>query len=90
MGVVLAKLEIPHTPVVLGLILGSIIESNFVRTYTIVHAEGKNLLIYVLTRPLCLAILLLTIYLIYANVKALRRGKEIGKDSNIQQDLQED
>lgn len=90
LGVVLAKLEIPNTPVVLGLILGSIIESNFVRTYTIVHAEGKNLLVYVLTRPLCLAILLLTIYLIYANVKALRRGKEIGKDSNIQQDLQED
>jgi len=90
LGVVLAKLEIPNTPVVLGLILGSIIESNFVRTYTIVHAEGKNLLVYVPTRPLCLAILLLTIYLIYANVKALRRGKEIGKDSNIQQDLQED
>lgn len=90
LGVALAKLEIPNTPVVLGLILGSIIESNFVRTYTIVHAAGKNLFVYVLTRPLCIAILLLTVYLIYANVKALKRGKEIGADSNIRQDLQED
>lgn len=90
LGVILAKLEIPNTPVVLGLILGSIIESNFVRTYTIVSAQGKNILLYVLTRPLCIGILLLTIYLIYANIRALKRGQEIQKDSNIEQDLQEE
>ena len=61
-GVLLAKLGIPNTPVVLGLILGSIIESNFVRTYTIVSAQGKSILLYVLTRPLCIGILLLTVY----------------------------
>lgn len=90
MGVILAKLEIPNTPVVLGLILGGIIESNFVRTYTIVAAQGKNFMFYVLSRPLCIVILLLTVYLIYANIKALRRGKEIQKDYNIEQELQED
>lgn len=89
-GVLLAKLGIPNTPVVLGLILGSIIESNFVRTYTIVSAQGKNILLYVLTRPLCIGILLLTVYLIYANIKALKRGKEVQQDSKIQQELQEE
>lgn len=88
LGLILAKLEIPNTPVVLGLILGDIIESNFVRTYTIVSSQGKNILLYILMRPLCIGILLLTIYLIYANVKVLRRGKEIQKNSNIQQELQ--
>ena len=89
-GVLLAKLGIPNTPVVLGLILGSIIESNFVRTYTIVSAQGKSILLYVLTRPLCIGILLLTVYLIYANIKALKRGKEVQQDSKIQQELQEE
>ncbi len=89
-GVVLAKLGIPNTPVVLGLILGSIIESNFVRTYTIVSAQGRNIFLYVLARPLCIGILLLTAYLIYANIKALRKGKEVQQDSNIEQDLQEE
>ena len=89
-GVVLAKLGIPNTPVVLGLILGSIIESNFVRTYTIDSAQGRNIFLYVLARPLCIGILLLTAYLIYANIKALRKGKEVQQDSNIEQDLQEE
>lgn len=89
-GVVLAKLGIPSTPVVLGLILGSIIESNFVRTYTIITAQGKNIFAYVLTRPLCILILLLTVYLIYANIKALKRGKAVQQDSEIEQDLQEE
>ncbi|MGN0372412.1 MAG: tripartite tricarboxylate transporter permease [Bariatricus sp.] len=89
LGVILAKLEIPNTPVVLGLILGGIIESNFVRTFTIVTAQKKNFFIYVLTRPLCIAILLLTVYLIYANIKALKRGREVQKNSDIHQELQE-
>lgn len=45
---------------------------------------------YVLARPLCIGILLLTAYLIYANIKALRKGKEVQQDSNIEQDLQEE
>lgn len=47
-------------------------------------------MLYVLTRPLCIGILLLTVYLIYANIKALKRGKEVQQDSKIQQELQEE
>lgn len=90
LGVLLAKLEIPSTPVVLGLILGSLIESNFIRTQTIVQSQGANFFVYIFTRPLCIAILLLTAYLIYTNIKAMRRGKKVQQSANIEQDPQED
>ncbi len=90
LGVVFAKLEIPTTPVVLGLILGNLIESNFVRTQTIVASQGVNFFVYVFTRPLCIGILLLTVYLIYSNIKAMKRGQKVQQSTNIQQDLRED
>ncbi len=90
LGVILAKLEMPSTPVVLGLILGGLIESNFVRTWTIVNSQQENIILYMLKRPLCIAILLLTVYLIYTNVKAMKRGREIQKHTNIDVDLHEE
>ena len=90
LGVVLAKFEMPSTPVVLGLILGGLIESNFVRTWTIVTSQDINIFVYILKRPLCIGILLLTAYLIYANVKAMKRGREIQKTTNVDVDLNEE
>lgn len=89
-GVVFARLEIPNTPIVLGLILGGIIESNFVRTMTIVNAQGTNIFVHVLTRPLCIGILLLTVYLIWANVRALQKGRAVQKNTDIKQDLRDE
>ncbi len=89
LGVLFARLEIPNTPIVLGLILGGIIESNYVRSSIIVKAQGLNFFAYVLSRPICIFILLLTVYLIWANVRALDRGKKIQRETNIEQDLQE-
>jgi putative tricarboxylic transport membrane protein len=90
LGVFLARLEIPNTPIVLGLILGDIIESNFIRSSIIVKAQQTNFFTYILTRPLCIGILLLTTYLIWANLRVLNRGKRIQKAANIQQDIQEE
>jgi len=89
-GVVFARLEIPNTPIVLGLILGGIIESNFVRTMTIVKATGTNIFTYVLTRPICIAILLLTVYLIWANVRALQKGRKVQMTTSVTQDLRDE
>ena len=89
LGVALAKLEMPSTPVVLGLILGGLIESNFIRTWTIVSSRGENLLWYMVKRPLCIGIFLLTVYLIYANIRAMKRGREIQNSTNIRVEEQE-
>lgn len=88
-GVCFARVEIPVTPVVLGLILGDLIESNFIRTLTISGAAGVNPFVYMFTRPLCLAILALTVYLIVANVKALRKSQNVQKSTGNTQDLKD-
>ena len=85
LGVVLTKLEMPSTPVVLG----GLIESNFIRTWTIVSSRGDNLLWYMVKRPLCIGIFLLTVYLIYANIRAMKRGREIQNSTNIKVEEQE-
>lgn len=89
-GVVFAKLEIPTTPVVLGLILGDLIESNYVRTATIVSAAGKNIFLYIFSRPLCIGILFLTIYLIWQNISVLNKSRKIQKNTTIETDVQEE
>ena len=89
-GVLFSKLEIPNTPIVLGLILGGIIESNYVRTLTLVIATGTNVLVYILTRPICILIILITAYLIWANIRAIRKGRMVQKESSIEQDVQDE
>ena len=89
-GVFFSRVGIPVTPVVLGLILGDLIESNFIRTVTIAGAEGVNPLVYMFARPLCLAILALTVYLIAANVRALKRSRQIQQATSSTQDLREE
>ena len=89
-GVLFAKLEVPTTPVVLGLILGDLIESNYVRTATIVQAADVNFFFYVFTRPLCIVIFLLTVYLIWANIRVLHKSKRVQQESRIEQDVQEE
>lgn len=89
-GVFFSRVGIPVTPVVLGLILGDLIESNFIRTVTIAGAEGVNPLVYMFARPLCLAILALTVYLIAANVRALKRSRQIQQATSNTQDLREE
>jgi putative tricarboxylic transport membrane protein len=41
------------------------------------------------TRPICIFLLLLTVYLIFANVRALNKSRRIQKETNSTQDLQE-
>ncbi|MDD3252909.1 MAG: tripartite tricarboxylate transporter permease [Lachnospiraceae bacterium] len=77
LGLILSKLEIPTTPVVLGLILGNLIESNYIRTAKIAASRHTNLLIFIFRRPICIAIAVITVYLIYANIKAAKREKAI-------------
>jgi Uncharacterized protein conserved in bacteria len=89
-GVIFCKLEIPTTPVILGLILGDLIESNYVRTAIIVKAQGTHIFAYIFSRPLCLCIFAVTLYLIWANLRVLHKGQKVQKDSNIKQDVQEE
>lgn len=80
LGVFITKLGIPRTPVVLGLILGGLVERNFGRTLAISKANDQNMVLFILSRPLSIGLLLLTAYLIYANIKAVRKEQKITKE----------
>lgn len=70
------RFDIPLTPVLLGIVLGNIVEKNFVRVVQISDAAGMNVLTYALHSPLCLVIIAIAILLIYNNMKdSIKRDK---------------
>ncbi|MCG8479327.1 MAG: tripartite tricarboxylate transporter permease [Spirochaetales bacterium] len=78
-GVLMARFGMPRTPVVLGLILGRLVEQNLIRSLAIIDARDIGMAEYIFTRPLSVAILILTIYLMYANIRALRKERSIAQ-----------
>jgi putative tricarboxylic transport membrane protein len=70
-GCLFGRFGIPTSPVVLGLILGSLVESNFRLSVTLASAHNQNVVRYILSRPLSLFIVLIGLFLIYANFKTM-------------------
>lgn len=79
-GFLFQKLDIPSAPLLLGLILGGIIEKNFVKTLSLSQAHNTPLVLFILKRPLCIIILIIVIYLIYSNAKDGIKAKKIKKE----------
>jgi putative tricarboxylic transport membrane protein len=83
-GVVFNKFDIPCAPMLLGLILGGLIENYFVKTVMLANAAGQSIVRYVVTRPMCIVIAALCAYLIYSNskdaVKTAKIKSEIKKE----------
>jgi len=69
LGYILNKLEIPYSPIILGMILGPIMETSLWQT--LILSKG-NLIIFFLGRPLGLSILILALILFFAPFFALR------------------
>lgn len=86
-GVAFNKFDIPCAPMLLGLILGGLIENYFLKTVMLANAAKQGLLIYVVTRPLCIVIIALCAYLIYSNskdaIKTSKIKKELGAGQRI-------
>lgn len=76
-GFLFNKWDIPCAPMLLGLILGDIIENNFVKTLSLAAAHGSSAIMFIVKRPLCLAILVVVVYLIYSNAKDGKKAKMI-------------
>ena len=75
MGFLMAKVEIPRSPLVLALILGPIIERNFRRA--LILADGNILLFLerMMTRPISALILFLTILIMFLPILTKKKRK---------------
>jgi putative tricarboxylic transport membrane protein len=71
-GLLFNRSQIPTAPIVLGLILSQLIESNFRLSMTIAGATETPVMQYILTRPLSIIIILIGLFLIYANFKSMK------------------
>ncbi|QQK77812.1 tripartite tricarboxylate transporter permease [Salicibibacter cibarius] len=77
-GLVLRKLEYPVIALLLGLILGSIVDGELART--IVMYEGR--FEYLLTRPIFVTMLVLTVIMFCVPLIRKRYGKSISENEN--------
>ncbi len=71
LGCFFNRFGIPASPVVLGLILGKLVESNFRLSVTLASAHDQSVVMYVITRPLSIVIILIGVFLVYANFKTM-------------------
>lgn len=68
-GVLFKKLSIPAAPVLLGSILGPMVEQNFRRTVQFAEFADQSLLSYLSARPISVALMLILLVLIYVNFR---------------------
>ena len=72
LGYVLQKRDYPVAPVILGLVLGGMMDSNFRRAVSLAVSED-NFLGAMFGRPLSIVLLVLTVFSIASNVPAVKK-----------------
>ncbi len=75
-GAVFKKTGVPLAPIIIGVVLGPLIERNLTRSMTIAEAQNIPLLQYMLTNPLALVLLAFVILLLVVVVRM--RKKDFG------------
>ncbi|MGI6029076.1 MAG: tripartite tricarboxylate transporter permease [Candidatus Heteroscillospira sp.] len=77
LGYYMRKFDFPTAPVVLGLILGSMAEQGLLRS--MVMAKDTPLIVYYLSRPICIVLLIMIVAAIFAPVIGNMLSKKIEK-----------
>ncbi len=65
LGYVLNFFQVPRAPLILGLVLGTMAESELARSLSLSHGSVSDFFIHLVTRPISLVILLLCAYALY-------------------------
>ena len=76
-GYYMRKFDFPTAPVVLGLILGDMAEQGLLRL--IIMSKDTNLLVYYLSRPICVVLLAMIILAVFAPVLMNALSKKMNK-----------
>ena len=69
-GYLFMKGSIPIPPVILGLILGNLVEVNLRHSFSIASSRGINVFQYMFVRPISLVILVILVLTIYSNIRS--------------------
>lgn len=74
-GYIFMVLNVSRSPLVLGLVLGSMAESNFSRALSLAHGSFTDLLVQFLTRPMSLILILLCVLSIYFGLRSSKSNR---------------
>jgi TctA family transporter len=73
LGAIFKKVAIPLAPIIIGVVLGPLIESNLARSMTIANARGMPLAQYMLSSTLAIGLLVLVLALLVVVIQMRRR-----------------
>lgn len=79
-GVLFSRIEVPTPPIVLGLILGTLLEQNLMRTIIMASAKRVSLIRFTMSRPMSIAIVALTLLLIVTTARVTMKQRQIARD----------
>lgn len=77
-GILFKKLAIPPAPILLGMILGTMVELNLGRTLRLAEFADQSLALYLLSRPITAALMALVALLVVSNIRRGLRGRKAG------------
>lgn len=81
-GYLFNKWQVPTAPIILGIILSSLIEKNFRLMMTITRAAGQTIISHIFSRPICIAIMCLGVFLIGLNFRTMILEKKYRSEIN--------
>ncbi|WP_416147546.1 tripartite tricarboxylate transporter permease [Salipaludibacillus sp. HK11] len=73
MGAVFKKIDVPLAPIIIGVVLGPLIERNLVRSMTIAEARDLPLIQYMLTNPLAMVLFTLVFVILFVVIRMQRK-----------------
>ncbi len=80
-GVLFKKLEIPAAPVLLGSILGPMVERNFRRTLQFADFNDESVISFLISRPISAVLMVVVLILIYSNFRKFLKRRRVGGDA---------
>jgi putative tricarboxylic transport membrane protein len=76
-GFAMTLFSVPRAPLVLGLVLGTLAESELARSLALVQGDVPAFLTQLVTRPICLVLLCLCAYALYQGIVQHRRNSKL-------------
>ncbi|MTI18172.1 hypothetical protein E1162_13075 [Rhodobacteraceae bacterium RKSG542] len=79
-GFVMNLFAVPRAPLVLGLVLGTLAESELARSLALVRGDVPAFMMQLVTRPICIVLLIFCAYALYQGVVQHRRNPQLLDD----------
>ncbi|MGJ7461489.1 tripartite tricarboxylate transporter permease [Halomonas sp. MA07-2] len=81
-GAIFKKIQVPLAPVIIGVVLGPLIETNLARSLRIAGARDMPLVQYLLATPLSMGLLAMVIVLLLVVIRMRRKEQAASKETN--------